>query len=158
MGNQSHCNFGAKELILTVDSGANLGWALFNPLNAQLFDCGLKDLLTILPQYQRIIQRIVVERPHAGKTRARARDILTLAIRAGEAGGVLRYVTGVEPEYIEPQRWKGQLPKKRCNEIVEAKLFIQEKSLLNKIKPLSAKHNVLDAVGIGLHCVGRGFL
>lgn len=145
-------------MILTVDSGANLGWALFNPENAQLFDCGLKDIFTALPRHKCIITRIMVERPHTGRTRARARDIITLAIRAGEVGGVLRYLTGVEPEYIEPQRWKGQLPKKRCNEIVEAKLFIQEKSLLNKIKPLSAKHNVLDAIGIGLYGVGRGII
>lgn len=140
------------KMILTIDSGGSTGWALFDPSTKELVDCGLNKLPTI---FQPPVTRIIIERPHAGKTRARARDILTLAIRAGEAGGLLRYLTNVEPEYIEPQRWKGQLPKKRCNELVEAKLFIQEKSLLNKIKPLSAKHNVLDAVGIGLYAVGR---
>lgn len=67
----------------------------------------------------------------------------------------MRFITGVEPEYIEPQRWKGQLPKKRCNEIVEGKLSPTEKRFLNDIKPKSAQHNVLDAIGIGLFAVGR---
>jgi hypothetical protein len=137
-------------MLLAIDSGKNLGWALFLP-TGQLHSCGLRTLPSELPA----LTRIIIERPHAGRTRARARDILTLAIRAGEAGGVLRYLTGVEPEYIEPQRWKGQLPKKRCNAIVEAKLSEQEKRLLNNIKPVSAKHNVLDAIGIGLFSVGR---
>lgn len=154
-------------MILSVDSGGNTGWGLFDPSKKELVDCGLNKLpefycgfLRSTPGYPPTtsVTRIIIERPHTGKTRARARDIITLAIRAGEVGGLLRYLTNVEPEYIEPQKWKGQIPKKRCNEIVEAKLFIQEKSLLNKIKPLSAKHNVLDAVGIGLHHVGRGII
>lgn len=149
-----------RELILAVDSGANLGWALFDQ-DGPLRNCGFKNLFDAINLFgPDTVRRIIIERPHTGRTRARARDIITLAIRAGEVGGVLRYLTTqagktVEPEYIEPQRWKGQLPKKRCNDLVEAKLFIQEKSLLNKIKPLSAKHNVLDAVGIGLYAVGR---
>lgn len=130
-----------------------MGWALFDE-KGQLQGCGLRHLPPELPP----LKKIMIERPHTGRTRARARDILTLAIRAGEVGGVLRYLTGIEPEYIEPGKWKRQLPKKRCNDIVEAKLSPQEKSLLNKIKPLSAKHNVLDAVGIGLFLVGRGII
>lgn len=137
-------------MLLAVDSGANLGWALFN-FGGKLVGCGLRHLPSEIPR----LGKIVIERPHTGRTRARARDIITLAIRAGEVGGVLRYLTGVEPEYIEPNKWKGQLPKKRCNDIVEAKLFPQEKRLLNDIKPKSAQHNVLDAIGIGLFSVGR---
>jgi hypothetical protein len=140
-------------MLLAIDSGANLGWALFSE-NKSLVACGLKQMPDpdTLPAP---ITRIVVEKPHAGKTRARAKDILTLAVRAGEVGGIWSYITGVTPEYIEPQRWKGQLPKKRCNEIVEAKLTPQEMIFLNKIKPASAKHNVLDAIGIGLFIAGR---
>lgn len=137
-------------MLLAIDSGANLGWALFLP-SGQLHSCGLRTLPAELPP----LKRVIIERPHAGRTRARARDILTLAIRAGEAGGVLRYLTGVEPEYIEPQRWKGQLPKKRCNDIVESKLTAAEKRILNDIKPKGQKHNVLDAIGIGLFSVSR---
>lgn len=142
-------------MILSVDSGGNMGWALFDK-TLLACDLGLPALLRPEKAYVGAVTRIIIERPHTGRTRARARDIITLAIRAGEVGGVLRYLTGVEPEYIEPQKWKGQLNKKRCNDIVEARLLPQEKSLLNKIKPLSAKHNVLDAIGIGLFSVGRG--
>jgi hypothetical protein len=145
-------------MILAVDSGANLGWALFE--GQTLVECGLTrttgDLHALAVRLTtRGITRLVIERPHAGRTRAPARDILTLAVRAGEAGGVLNYLLGVTPEYIEPGKWKGQLKKDISNRRTEAKLTPPEKSLLSKIKPLSAKHNVTDAVGIGLFAVGR---
>ena len=139
-------------MLLAIDSGASTGWALFDPTTRQLTACGLKNVPT---SWQVPITRIVVERPHAGKTRARAKDILTLAIRAGEVGGLLRYLSGVEPEYIEPGRWKGQLNKDISNRIVKAKLLPQEMILLEQVKPKSAQHNVLDAIGIGLFFVGR---
>lgn len=138
-------------MLLAIDSGANTGWALFDSAGA-LRACGLK----VMPdEWPEPITRIVVERPHTGRTHARAKDIITLAIRAGEVGGIWSYITGVTPEYIEPSRWKGQVPKKRMNEIVEAKLTPQELKLLNNIRPKSAQHNVLDAIGIGLFLVGR---
>lgn len=145
-------------MIFSVDSGANLGWAIFSESGME--DCGLCRSMEALTNVGQLymtggVKRLVVERPHAGRTRARARDILTLAVRAGEAGGLLGYFLGVNPEYLEPQKWKGQLSKKRCNEIVEAKLSVRELQIVNKIKPLSAKHNVLDAIGIGLFSVGR---
>lgn len=150
-------------MILAIDSGANLGWAIFE--DGKLLGCGLcrtteglhglaKEMI-FPPGGKTHIRRLIIERPHAGKTRARARDILTLAIRAGECGGVLRYTLGVEPEYIEPQTWKGQMPKTVCNRAVERKLSPEELRVLENIRPKSAKHNVLDAVGIGLHALGR---
>lgn len=140
-------------MLLAVDSGGNTGWALFDPSSKVLVACGLNKFPD---RWEVPITRVVIERPHTGQTQARKRDIITLAIRAGEVGGVMRLLTGVEPEYIEPQKWKGQLPKKRCNDIVEARLSEPEKRLLNNIKPKGAKHNVLDAIGIGLFASGRG--
>ncbi len=139
-------------MLLAIDSGANLGWAVFNPQTKQMEGCGLKNYPK---EGAKPLQRIVIERPHTGRTRARACDILTLAIRAGEVGGVLRYLTGVEPEYIEPGKWKGQLDKKKGNRMVEAKLSPQEIAILNKIAKKSTQHNILDAIGIGLFIVGR---
>lgn len=137
-------------MILSIDSGANTGWALFNE-EGTLIQCGLKNLpLDQLREGAKLLKRVVIEKPHAGRTRARARDILVLAIRAGEAGGVLRYLTGVEPEYIEPGKWKGQLKKKRTKEITQEKLSPSELKVIGK-----AKHDVWDAVGIGLFVVRR---
>lgn len=143
-------------MILSIDSGNNTGWALFDPMTRQLLACGLRSKASQLPEsWQAPLTRVVIERPHTGKTRARAKDILTLAIRAGEVGGLLRYLSGIEPEYIEPNRWKGQLKKEISNKMVERKLNPEEAKLLNNIKPKSAQHNVLDAIGIGLFIVGR---
>lgn len=102
-------------------------------------------------EWPKPIKRIVVERPHTGRTRARARDIVTLAIRAGEVGGIWSYITGVAPEYIEPGKWKGQLKKSLANKITKAKLSQREKKLLGK----NVRHDVLDAIGIGLFSLGR---
>jgi hypothetical protein len=153
-------------MILAIDSGANLGWARFDPQKKEMEACGLgaKPIQRLFePQpsdypdrlYTRNITRIVIERPHTGRSRARARDIITLAVRAGEVGGVLRYLLKVEPEYIEPVRWKGSMEKKICNRAVEAKLLPQEIQILNKCGNKSTRHNILDAIGIGLFCVGR---
>lgn len=146
-------------MLLAIDSGADAGWALFylpvgDPLlpHNVLHSCGLRNPPKAFP---RPVTRIVIEKPHTGKTRARAKDIITLAVRAGEAGGLMKKVTGVTPEYIEPNRWKGQLPKKRCNEIVEGKMLPEEMEILNKIKKKATRHNILDAIGIGLWAIGR---
>ena len=148
-------------MLLAVDSGRDCGWALFSlppkgqPLSGgALVACGLRDFLHYT-HWPAPVTRIVVERQHPGRTRARVKDIITLAIRAGEVGGLLHYLTGVQPEYIEPNRWKGQLPKKRCNEIVEGLLRPEELAILNKIKAKGTKHNVLDAIGIGLFLLLR---
>lgn len=136
-------------MLLAIDSGKNTGWALFTK-EGQLHSCGLKNVPGQAPGGQSIT-RVIIERPHTGRGRARARDIITLAIRAGEVGGVLRLQLGVEPEYIEPGRWKGQLKKKRTKEIAKEKLSPAELKIIGG----GAKHDVWDAVGIGLYSVGR---
>ena len=140
-------------MLLAVDPGANTGWAVFDT-SRQLVGCGL-GVPGPASWAGGSIRRVVIERPHTGRTRAPAKDIITLAIRAGEAGGRLYFLTGVTPEYIEPQVWKGQIPKARCNEIVKSRLSSNEAALLEDMRPRSAVHNVLDAIGIGLYKLDR---
>lgn len=109
-----------------------------------------------------LADRVVVERPHAGNARASKKDLITLAIRAGEVAG--RLVTaispesaispGMQPEYIEPATWKGTIDKATTNERTLAKLHPDELALLHTL-PHTTLHNVLDAIGIALFCVRR---
>lgn len=98
----------------------------------------------------RLSKRVVVEFPKAyagGKQQADPADLLELAA-----------ITGVIAAYFEPcgvtrvfpWEWKGQMDKTLCKTRVVERLSPAE--LLRVTKD---DHNVWDAVGIGLHAVGR---
>lgn len=148
--------------LLAIDPGTATGWARFND-TGRLEACGLNDraldasVTRVIPALG--VTRAVIERPHSAKTLAPVKDIITLAIRAGEWGGTIRSSLGVEPEYIEPASWKGSLDKNKCQARVWARLTPDERALTDKagsgIAP-SKRHNMMDAIGIGLVAVGRG--
>ena len=97
---------------------------------------------------------VVMEWPQvyrAGKLKGDPNDLLPLpaigtaiAMKCGAVRAV-RYL---------PHEWKGNLTKEVCHERVRERLQAEE---LPRIPVLAAKvlHNVLDAVGVGLHHVGR---
>lgn len=138
-------------MLLAIDSGANQGWALFTD-SKHLIACGVGQ-----PPLDPV-SKVVVEKPRSKGNTVPLHDIIVLAIRAGEIGGVLRKQHGVEPKYIEPSTWKGSLPKARSNEITWSKLTPAEKSIVataGQKMAVSKRHNMLDAIGIGLYEVMR---
>ncbi len=140
-------------MLLSLDPGSNAGWALFT--GKILTGCGCRSMPT---DQAKQITRIVIERPHTAQTRARRKDIITLAIRAGELGGIWSFITGVVPEYVEPGRWKGSASKEITAKRIVKRLNAQEQSIFQAYCKTSAKslqHNALDAIGIGLHTLGR---
>lgn len=54
----------------------------------------------------------------------------------------------------KPREWKGQVPKDAMVKRIESKLTQEEKGRIEKCSA-SLRHNVLDAVGIGLFHLGR---
>lgn len=134
--------------ILAVDSGKDWAWAYV--ADSQLRDVGFRKLPAVLPP----IDLVYIERPHSGAQRASKKDLITLAIRAGEVGGVLCYLTGLEPKYVEPVTWKGSVGKKIMNDRVLAKLSPDEIKLLRGF-PKAAKDDLLDAIGIALYFANR---
>lgn len=138
--------------LLTIDPGKDLGWALWQ--GGELAACGLGTF----PGDCADIDRLVVERPHTGHTRARKQDVITLAIRAGEVAGIMSFLTGVPPEYLEPNRWKGSQSKEISARVTQSKLRPQELALFEEACRGIAegkRHNVLDAIGIGLYVLKR---
>jgi hypothetical protein len=139
---------GGSPRIFAVDSGRDWAWAYV--ADRQLRDVGFRRLPDALPP----IDRIYIERPHSGAQRASKKDLITLGIRAGEVGGVLRYLTSLEPKYVEPSTWKGSTTKKIMNDRVREKLSPEELKLLTGF-PKAAIDDILDAIGIALYFADR---
>lgn len=142
-------------MLLAIDPGADSGWARFGDDGA-LVACGLND-----GAMDAGITRIYIERPMiypGGRQQARPRDIITLALRAGDWAGWLRGFVGVQAEYVEPAEWKGQVRKDIHHARIWARLSPAEQAIAadaaKGIAP-SKRHNMLDAIGIGLHAIGR---
>jgi hypothetical protein len=96
--------------------------------------------------------KVVCELPQVytqDKLKGDPNDLIYLALVVG----ALVFQFGAKT--IKPREWKGQLPKEVCNNRVRSKLSLYEIEAIDTRVPASLRHNVLDAVGIGLHELGR---
>lgn len=124
-------------------------------VDTTLFRCGLATERT----YNTIPwgARVVLEKPgkQAGRN-VKLDDLLTLARRVGWLE-VLALAAGARVECVLPITWKrGSIPKRIHHPRILARLTKDERALLLAVKcALSAQHNVIDAIGIGLWAVGR---
>ncbi len=131
--------------VLAVDSGKDWAWA-FVDRKGVLVACGLRKAPG---QVSWTPDRLVVEKPDTGQRRATKQDLITQALRAGDVGGRLGQTFGLEAQYVEAVKWGGSLAKGIKNARVLEKLSASERVLAG------SNHNVLDAIGIALFCVGR---
>lgn len=145
-------------MLLAIDPGCDTGWALFDSAR-RLTACGLGDPRPVVAIYGNP-DRVLIESPFLrprGEKNPNA--ILKLARNAGEWGGRFGDV-----EYLTPNDWKGCLRKETSHARLWTKLDDKEKSVVDrafKTHPgrdgmaASKRHNVLDAIGIGLFGVHR---
>ena len=71
-------------------------------------------------------------------------------------GAVAFHVPAKKVELVRPATWKGQVPKEICNRRTYSRLTPSEKILVELANcSESLKHNLLDAVGIGLWAIKR---
>lgn len=147
-------------MLLAIDPGTNVGWALFDKTGVgvgvfgELISCGLGGE----PDGAAVVHEVVIEHPviYPGGRTKNPNDVLKVAINAGEWGGRFRHVA----RYVKPQQWKGNVPKAVHQPRIWAKLTNTERKVfddcLDTAKvPKSKRHNVIDAIGIGLYAVGR---
>lgn len=74
----------------------------------------------------------------------------------GVVGCVIGFLDPSEVKTYVPAEWKGQVPKKIHNKRIIAALSSTEVAALDAVKcPASLKHNVVDAIGVGLFELGR---
>lgn len=143
-------------MLLAIDPGSDSGWAIF--FHGMLVACGLGSEPKPLPE---ALELLVVERPviyPKGKTR-NPNDEITLALNAGEWIGRFG-ARAKEKRYLEPRTWKGTIDGDVCNARVFGKLDAGEQLAFEDAVraqriPIKKRHNVLDAIGIGLFVSGR---
>lgn len=148
--------------VMAIDPGLDTGWAVFDDAGA-LVRCGLGD-----PPPSCGVS-VIIERPQVYSRRASPGDpnnLITLAIQVG------RYTErvstqGSKYEHVLPHDWKGSLDSDICCRRVANSLTAAEKNTLFAVlSPLARKpmtddfltsgkrHNVIDAVGLGLWALG----
>ena len=96
--------------------------------------------------------RLVVEKPQVYQARLQKgdpNDLIDLAVVVGTMLTILP-----DSETVLPARWKGQVPKEIMNVRVMSKLAPAEEARVSWPKA-RLRHNVIDAIGIGLWAVGR---
>jgi len=149
--------------LISIDPGRKTGLAVFQ--NGTLENCMLYDasdyrtfalaLLDTMEQYEP--DSMIVEIPRVYQQRFWKGDpnkLIILTKIAGIAIGLFSTVCPVNEVF--PQKWKGQRTKAADNRYTENCLECEELVILDKKKlPKSYKHNVLDAIGIGLWFLGR---
>lgn len=147
--------------IIAVDPGAHaIGWAIFN--DGTLYDCGYAPTQEIALAYTRCngveVDVVVIEIPQIyqqRKQKGRQKDLVSCAITAGFTSAIFgKHARKVE--FVVPRTWKGTTPKKIDNTRTRSLLSPYEQSILDAIDVVDDKrHNVVDAIGIGLWKAGR---
>lgn len=168
---------------LGFDPGTTKGTA-FAGFASKLLFCGGWWGDTSLQFSQLPPTRAVIERPRiypGEKQKGDANDLIDLALAAGELCGSLYWRGVASVEYVEPRTWKGQHPKPISHRMIWQRLYTAERDVFasyagmtvtaietkiedachrlavtGKVTAYSWKANdLLDAVGIGLHAIGR---
>lgn len=141
-------------MLLAIDPGLDTGWAVFDD-DKKLIACGLGQPNALDGAFTR---DAVIERPQVYSQRLMKgdpNDLITLAIQVGQYKERLE-ARGAYVTLVKPHAWKGTMPKDVCNRRVLGRLAAPEMDVLEAIAaPTSKKHNVIDAIGIGLWKLGR---
>lgn len=145
-------------MLLAIDPGKTSGFSLFSD-RGRLLACGLGDPVACRWHVPSAFSKVVIEQPRVypgGRTK-NPNDVLSVAVNAGEWGGRYSF-QGCAIEYVTPSGWKGQTKKEIQHARDWARLDLDEQDLVSRSgKGIAAskRHNMLDAIGIGLWAVGR---
>lgn len=143
----------ASKYICGFDPGLCAGYAVLK--DGRLFKCGLLDEESWEQLEKLPIEFAYCERPVVYRNgKARPKDLITLALNAGELIGRL----GVPRLYVEPHDWKRSIDPDVCIQRIVKLLNDEEWAVCSKaLEDIleSKQHNVMDAVGIALYGVGR---
>ncbi len=153
--------------LLAIDPGKHqCAWALFE--KCELSRCDLHTpgqfALNVFPCLDEVIIEIPKVYPprsrDGGPMRSRRvdpNDLIDVTFTAGVVTGIVYEKTkGPTITNVRPYEWKGQRPKKVDNAFTFKLLYDRERQLIEQSKvPKSKRHNLLDAIGIGLWRLDR---
>lgn len=148
--------------ILAIDPGRDTGWAIIE--GGELKACGLGT--PPAPDGR----HVVIERPQVYRGRSSPgdpNDLITLAIQVGRYTERATTEGAATVEHVLPHNWKGSMDADICCHRVANALDEKERALLYSVlaplarKPMTVefltsgkRHNVIDAVGLGIWSVG----
>lgn len=101
------------------------------------------------------LRRVIAECPQvytAGKAKGDPNDLIELA---GVVGAVLGQADCDDIATVSPREWKGTLDADVMTERIRERLTATEAERIDPDVPEHLQHNTLDAIGIGLHVLGR---
>jgi hypothetical protein len=154
-------------MLLAIDPGESTGWALY--ASGRLVACGLGDPRSHEKHRVSDIDTVVIEHPliyAGGRTKNPNSVLKTLAVSVGRWIGTYeqRAPTAVI-ETVLPVQWKGSVPKDihharewaalgAVEQAVVTSAFVNRPSRADNVRP-SLRHNVLDAVALGVWKLGH---
>jgi hypothetical protein len=112
------------------------------------------DIVERAPFDRYDVSEVLVERPVIYPQRSNQKgdpnDLITLATFMGMLTAlVLEDFPHAQVRWVEPRKWKGQLPKFVCRKRIESRLSLDELDSIERLAH-SYDHNTWDAVGLGL--------
>jgi hypothetical protein len=155
--------------IVSIDPGVHeIGFALWQ--DDVLWNAGMLPSPFDNPEAWRAknvwtVDTIVIERPQVYERPLKTKngrvvdidknDLITLALVAGEVAGATRSTCNAAVVYTRPAAWKGALPKGLMKNRMLKRLSSIEQQRVSLPIAVSKQHNVWDAIGIGMHHLGR---
>ena len=155
------------ERLVSIDPGTRFtGYAWFD--GKRLVDCGiikakgLDPMLVACRDYfggflseLPLAALAVIEKPQVytqRKMKGDANDLITIALVAGYCASFFE-----KSEFVLPRTWKGTVDKDvMCKRVENRWMDDYERALLDsKHIPKSYVNNTLDAIGVGMHHLGR---
>lgn len=107
-----------------------------------------KEIDEVIVEWPRVYQR------GGGRTKGDPNDLLALV---GVDCALVAFLMPNDVSHVEPSQWKGQMTKEVVEVRVRSRLAPSEMIALDEgaREAKSMAHNMVDAVGIGLHHLGR---
>lgn len=153
-------------MLFAIDPGSKVvGWSAFdNSKLPTLIACGLLRATSLTKMYQEARRAfydymgadVVIECPQSYSQRhlqkGPQQDLITIAL----VGGIV--ASAANPTSIRsvlPREWKGQVDANVMLQRILKRLTDTERSLIERVKPVSLLHNCIDSAGLGLWAVGR---
>ena len=160
--------------VISFDCGLSyVGAAIFDCTTKALVDCHYIDtgidgrygaeqvadlVLKVLKVFEKDLSNalITVEYPEQyAQTPAPRSSVQGLACTGGGIVCMLKREDN-KVEFVLPKEWKKQVPKDIMLERIVNRLSDSEKAILESKRLIkSKKHNVVDAIGLGLYKIGR---
>jgi hypothetical protein len=143
--------------LLTIDPGKATGWAYFRDRILVMSGVVPFNISMTVPFATWTTDEVVIEKPKIYPVRqwkGDPNDLIDVAVVAGYMGGI---VNCRKVKWITPQEWKGNRPKDVDHRHTMSLLSPEEKEVIKETKGVlkSQKHNMIDAVGIGLWYLRR---